>query len=1081
MATSELMESAKLNVQEINFSDKLLPDEQTLKRFISNYLPFSLMNINSPNTFHSQSDMSTINCDHLMMTTTAATTIVSSTSSNIAITSTTNTEAKLKGSVLLTNDSFPFTSKSNLPEFKNVTHNGDELQSPSTDPYTNLCKNNDKKTLLNSYPTSDWMLNPQKLFSTLMMARVGMQMGTNCDGYRVLPKPSVFGIPDKLSTESMLNNEYNNVSNHKDMKSFVPLSSTLPVKVNVSNTASITMNNMRMTSPTKVNASISETHQSPYATSTPNKLIKHKQDAVSKHSPKETTDEQDKHTGSLPFSPQEIIRVCQTFEEAGDIEHLSRFLWSLPLNPNLWEVLNKSEVILRARALAAFHTRNFRELYAILERHTFPKSSHVKLQALWLEAHYQEAENLRGRPLGPVDKTIWDGEQKTHCFKERTRGLLREWYLQDPYPSPAKKRELANATGLTATQVGNWFKNRRQRDRAAAAKNQQLENSDSDAEPDNEISSDDTDRKDNEDERTQRRRRHNSHSDSSRFQSNFNVDRFCMPITDNKMTKDKSENYERDEYDSGIKCNKIHHNSSPHEAESDVWSPGSENDSFLNIRKDQPCEANNEYDNQSHFHARLHETYMNPKRHCLHPGLTGLNSTINQLSNFMPKLSSDKVNETKVNSPPRNKMFNLPFDIFGLGQNMKQKFPTVVSQQSEFPSNFVTHELKPSDAVNYNADIPVPRFQNTTTLLNQSQYPTPTNHDNMNISSGLKDCNPNFINVTSTKVNTNDEIFNGMIKQSSLMDHSKILRNMYTPESLFPPIFPPFPPLLSNYIKPSELPPLFRPVRTDTLLNTPLCVPPLLTHSNVSSNKPLDFKQQYSDTDIINHSNQRITEDSVLPENLSSQSMNSHNIISSNSGYSVNSNSLSTPPLSTSSSPSVFIWQKMFEWYSTQMQHQQQKQWYQTAAARRKSTKDLMQHLPHIKNETYHKLSNCSIAHIHSMISQLSEQSINTKKHDDDDIESDTKLIQSNSNKKLSAEREEMLDHSMDLKTCLKHGETTNEKVDAKKSVNSPQISICEDKVEENPCSISNSGYCARSTEQLQMSCSSSDESSLEV
>ena len=47
---------------------------------------------------------------------------------------------------------------------------------------------------------------------------------------------------------------------------------------------------------------------------------------------------------------------------------------------------------------------------------------------MWLEAHYQEAEKLRGRPLGPVDKyrvrkkyplprTIWDGEQKTHCFK----------------------------------------------------------------------------------------------------------------------------------------------------------------------------------------------------------------------------------------------------------------------------------------------------------------------------------------------------------------------------------------------------------------------------------------------------------------------------------------------------------------------------------------------------------------------------------------------------------------------------------------------------------------------------------------
>ena len=68
-------------------------------------------------------------------------------------------------------------------------------------------------------------------------------------------------------------------------------------------------------------------------------------------------------------------------------------------------------------------------------------------------------------------RTIWDGEQKTHCFKERTRGHLRESYLQDPYPNPSKKRELAQATGLTPTQVGNWFKNRRQRDRAAAAKN----------------------------------------------------------------------------------------------------------------------------------------------------------------------------------------------------------------------------------------------------------------------------------------------------------------------------------------------------------------------------------------------------------------------------------------------------------------------------------------------------------------------------------------------------------------------------------------------------------------------------------
>ncbi|GJQ68854.1 hypothetical protein Trydic_g6054 [Trypoxylus dichotomus] len=185
---------------------------------------------------------------------------------------------------------------------------------------------------------------------------------------------------------------------------------------------------------------------------------------------------------TLNFTVSQVAAVCETLEESGDIERLARFLWSLPVaHPNISE-LNKSEAVLRARAIVAFHSGNFRELYGILETHKFTKSSHGKLQAMWLEAHYQEAEKLRGRALGPVDKyrvrkkfplprTIWDGEQKTHCFKERTRSLLREWYLQDPYPNPTKKRELAQATGLTPTQVGNWFKNRRQRDRAAAAKN----------------------------------------------------------------------------------------------------------------------------------------------------------------------------------------------------------------------------------------------------------------------------------------------------------------------------------------------------------------------------------------------------------------------------------------------------------------------------------------------------------------------------------------------------------------------------------------------------------------------------------
>jgi len=190
---------------------------------------------------------------------------------------------------------------------------------------------------------------------------------------------------------------------------------------------------------------------------------------------------------AVNFSSEQIARVCETLEENGDIDRLGRFLWSLQVAPGSANLLIQHESILRARALVAFHLGNYRELYHLLENHKYTRDSHAKLQAMWMEAHYQEAEKLRGRPLGPVDKyrvrkkyplprTIWDGEQKTHCFKERTRSLLREWYLQDPYPNPAKKRELAQATGLTPTQVGNWFKNRRQRDRAAQAKNRYVSN-----------------------------------------------------------------------------------------------------------------------------------------------------------------------------------------------------------------------------------------------------------------------------------------------------------------------------------------------------------------------------------------------------------------------------------------------------------------------------------------------------------------------------------------------------------------------------------------------------------------------------
>ena len=177
---------------------------------------------------------------------------------------------------------------------------------------------------------------------------------------------------------------------------------------------------------------------------------------------------------SFGFTQEQVACVCEVLQQSGNIERLGRFLWSLPA----CEHLHKNESVLKAKALVAFHRANFKELYRILESHNFSVQNHGKLQQLWLKAHYIEAEKLRGRPLGavgkyrvrrkfPLPRTIWDGEETSYCFKEKSRNVLREWYAHNPYPSPREKRELAEGTGLTTTQVSNWFKNRRQRDRAA--------------------------------------------------------------------------------------------------------------------------------------------------------------------------------------------------------------------------------------------------------------------------------------------------------------------------------------------------------------------------------------------------------------------------------------------------------------------------------------------------------------------------------------------------------------------------------------------------------------------------------------
>ena len=189
----------------------------------------------------------------------------------------------------------------------------------------------------------------------------------------------------------------------------------------------------------------------------------------------------DQSSPSFGFTQEQVACVCEVLQQSNSIERLARFLWSLPP----CEHLHKNESVLKAKAVVAFHQRRFRDLYKILENNHFISQNHSKLQQLWLAAHYLEAENIKGRPLGavgkyrvrrkfPLPRTIWDGEETSYCFKEKSRNVLREWYIHNPYPSPREKRELAEATGLTTTQVSNWFKNRRQRDRAAEAKDRSV-------------------------------------------------------------------------------------------------------------------------------------------------------------------------------------------------------------------------------------------------------------------------------------------------------------------------------------------------------------------------------------------------------------------------------------------------------------------------------------------------------------------------------------------------------------------------------------------------------------------------------
>lgn len=176
---------------------------------------------------------------------------------------------------------------------------------------------------------------------------------------------------------------------------------------------------------------------------------------------------------TFTFSPDQIDCLCEVMQASGDTTRLGEFLGSLSAD----ELSRDSEELLKARASVALNQGDFTHLYAILESRTFSPKHHRALQQLWYDGHYAELQSTRSRPLRAVDKyrirrkhplpkTIWDGDETVYCFKEKWRYALKRCYKTSRYPTPQEKQALAAETGLTMTQVSNWFKNRRQRDRS---------------------------------------------------------------------------------------------------------------------------------------------------------------------------------------------------------------------------------------------------------------------------------------------------------------------------------------------------------------------------------------------------------------------------------------------------------------------------------------------------------------------------------------------------------------------------------------------------------------------------------------
>ena len=181
-------------------------------------------------------------------------------------------------------------------------------------------------------------------------------------------------------------------------------------------------------------------------------------------------------TPSLPAEDLASVLPFSTIEDVPQMTSPAGSPYSSD-QPDLFDLIAENSAVITAREMLADGL--FNEVIDFITHTPQPERLHEQFQEIWLQTIYQRAsKQRRGKILNAVDRyrlrkrfafpsTIWNGDAARHLLKESARSTLQDFYDKNPYPTPEEKRELARQAKLSYSQVSNYFKNRRGRQRVS--------------------------------------------------------------------------------------------------------------------------------------------------------------------------------------------------------------------------------------------------------------------------------------------------------------------------------------------------------------------------------------------------------------------------------------------------------------------------------------------------------------------------------------------------------------------------------------------------------------------------------------